>query len=282
MVSPGCWRHRAIHQCGRRLWSCSERKVDVRNAGLQATCLWIVNQFTYLSCTISSDGRIDKEIDNRLAKANSEKSLEKQPPEETHKDQCVQSHCHTHAPVRHHLWLLERFHQRCLCSILNIHWNDFITKVEVLELAESASIESMLLKTQLRWVGHISRMEDHRLPKIVFYGELSTGHRDRGASKKRYKDCLKKSLGACHIDHHQWADLASNRASWHLTVWRAATSFEEDHRAHLTDKRQRRKNPTPNPNQPIFPCNRCNRACLSRIGLVSHQRACSRRGHIPP
>ncbi|XP_069750711.1 myelin protein zero-like protein 2 isoform X2 [Narcine bancroftii] len=95
---------------------------------------------------------------------------------------------------------------------------------------------------------------------------------DRGAPKKRYKDCLKKSLGACHIDHRQWADIASNRASWRLTVRRAATSFEEDRRAHLTDKRQRRKNPTPNPNQPIFPCNR---VCLSRIGLFSHKRACS-------
>ncbi|XP_069781753.1 rap1 GTPase-GDP dissociation stimulator 1 isoform X3 [Narcine bancroftii] len=56
------------------------------------------------------------------------------------------------------------------------------------------------------------------------------------------------------------------------SVRQAAASFEEDRRAHLTDKRQRRKNPTPNPNQPIFPCNR---VCLSRIGLVSHKRACS-------
>ncbi|XP_069760398.1 uncharacterized protein [Narcine bancroftii] len=134
------------------------------------------------------------------------------------------------------LRLLERFHQRCLRSILNIHWSDFITNIEVLEMAEADSIESTLLKIQLRWVGHVSRMEDHRLPKIVLYGELSTGRRDRGAPKKRYKDCLKKSLGACHIDHCQWADIASNRASWRLTVRRAATSFEEDRRAHLTDK----------------------------------------------
>ncbi|XP_069776220.1 uncharacterized protein [Narcine bancroftii] len=238
-----------------------------------------------------ADARIDKEIDNRLAKANSAFGR-------LHKRVWKNNHLKKHTKMsvykavviptllfgseswvlyRHHLRLLERFHQRCLRSILNIHWNDFITNIEVLELAESASIESMLLKTQLCWVGHVSRMEDYCLPKIVLYGELSTGHRDRGAPKKRHKDCLKKSLGACHNDHRQWADIASNGASWRLTVWRAATSFEEDRRAHLTDKRQRRKNPTPN--QPIFPCNG---ACLSRIGLVSHQRACSRRGHTPP
>ncbi|XP_069763869.1 uncharacterized protein [Narcine bancroftii] len=144
-----------------------------------------------------------------------------------------------------HLWLLERFHQRCLRSILNIHWSAFIPNVEVLEMAEADGIESTLLKIQLRWVGHVSRMEDHRLPKIMLYGELSTGHRDRGAPKKRYKDCLKKSLGACHIDHRQWADIASNRASWRLTVRRAETSFEEDRRAHLTDKRGKTQRPTP-------------------------------------
>ncbi|KAL0156964.1 hypothetical protein M9458_048210 [Cirrhinus mrigala] len=105
------------------------------------------------------------------------------------------------------LRLLERFHQRCLRTILGIHWSDYVTN--------TVSIEALLLRTQLRWAGHVSRMEDHRLPKIILYGELATGHRDRGAPKKRYKDCLKKSLNACHTDHR------------HSTIQRAATSFEE-------------------------------------------------------
>ncbi|KAI8515737.1 hypothetical protein Bbelb_065500 [Branchiostoma belcheri] len=93
---------------------------------------------------------------------------------------------------RHRLSLLERFHQRCLRSILN--WSDYITNVEVLERAGILSIDATLLNIQLRWAGHVSRMEDHRLPKIVLYGELSTGHRNRGAPKKRFKGSLKKSL----------------------------------------------------------------------------------------
>ena len=92
------------------------------------------------------------------------------------------------------LRLLERFHQRCLRTILNIHWSEFVTNVEVLEQAKLTSIEAMLLKSQLRWVGHVSRMEDHRLPKIALYGELSSGHRNIGAPKKRYKDTLKRLL----------------------------------------------------------------------------------------
>ena len=81
----------------------------------------------------------------------------------------------------------------------------------VLERADIISIEAMLLKIQLRWTGHVSRMEDHHLPKIILYGELSSGLWNRGAPKKRYKDTLKKSLGACNISHLEWTTLAEDR-----------------------------------------------------------------------
>ena len=48
-------------------------------------------------------------------------------------------------------------------------------------------------------------VEDHGLPKIVMFGELSTGHRERGAPKKRFRDSLKKSLTTCNIDHRPGA-----------------------------------------------------------------------------
>lgn len=38
---------------------------------IHETELKTVQQFTYLGCTISSDAKLDKEIDSRLAKANS-------------------------------------------------------------------------------------------------------------------------------------------------------------------------------------------------------------------
>ena len=119
---------------------------------------------------------------------------------------------------RSHIRLLERLHQRCLRTILNIHWSDLITNVEVLEQAEVSNIEVMILKYQFRWAGHVSRLEDHRLPKIVMFGELSFGHRDRGAPKKRLKGNLNKSLTACNIDHN--SDLALLP-----TVWPGATQF---------------------------------------------------------
>ena len=250
-------------------------------------------QFTYLGCTISSDAKIDKEIDNRLAKANSSFGrLYKR----VWNNKCLK--CKTKIRVyravvlttllfssetwiiyRSHIRLLERFHQRCLRTILNIHWSDLITNVEVLEQAEVPSIEAMILKYQLRWAGHVSRLEDHRLPKIIMFGELSSGHRDRGAPKKRFKDNLKKSLTACNIDHRQWSNLAADRVAWRHTIHQAAAQSELDRKNSLKEKRQRRKARAASTTTPnfSFPCSHCSRPCLSRIGLVSHERACSRR-----
>ena len=56
---------------------------------------------------------------------------------------------------------------------------------------------------QLRWAGHVTRMEDVRIPNAVFFIELQEGKRDRGAPKKRYKDQLKDNL-------HRWESAVSH------------------------------------------------------------------------
>ena len=118
---------------------------------------------------------------------------------------------------RHHLKFLEWFHECCLCTILNISWCDFIS-IEVLEKANTSSIKVMLLKCQLRWAGYISR--NHPLPRIILGHKLSSGHHDRGAPKKGFKDCLKKSFGAYHINHCWCSTLADNHDTWCLLLWK--------------------------------------------------------------
>ncbi|XP_071510462.1 uncharacterized protein [Diadema antillarum] len=238
------------------------------------TDLKTIDQFTYLGSTITSNARVDKEIDNRLAKASSafgrlhdrvwkNNHLKKQTKISVYRAVVLPTLLYgseSWALYRHHLRLLERFHQRCLRFILNIHWNDFVTNIKVLELAETTSIEATLMKTQLRWAGHVSRMEDHRLPKVMLYGELSSGHRDRGGPRKRYNDCLKKTLSTCNIDHRRWAAIASDRTSWRLTVRRATSAFEDDRRARLNRKKTTEEKPntqhqpTDFPVQPLQPC----------------------------
>ena len=115
-----------------------------------------VHQFTYLGCTITSDAKIDREINNRLAEANiAFGRIYKRVWNNSHLKEGIKV-CVYRAVVistllygseswvtyRHHLRLLERFHKRCLRSILNIHWSDYVTNIEVLERAETTSIEA--------------------------------------------------------------------------------------------------------------------------------------------
>ena len=70
---------------------------------------------------------------------------------------------------------LNKFHLRCLRRILGISWQDHIPNTEVLARAGSLSMYALLTKRRLRWLGHVTRMHDGRLPKDILNGELATG-----------------------------------------------------------------------------------------------------------
>ena len=71
-----------------------------------------------------------------------------------------------------------------------------VTNQEVLDRAGSTGIESMLLKPQLPWTGHVMRMTDSRIPRQLLYGGLMCGSRKQGRPKLRSKDSLKNSYRA--------------------------------------------------------------------------------------
>ena len=71
----------------------------------------------------------------------------------------------TWTPYRKQINTLDAFHMRRLRSILGKTWRDKMSNNEVLTKCGSTGIECMLMKSQLRWVGHVVRMEDSRIPK---------------------------------------------------------------------------------------------------------------------
>ena len=169
--------------------------------------------------------------------------------------------------------------QRIYCYTCRIRCD---LELIVLEQVDIISIEAMLLKIQLRWTGHVSRMEDHHLPKIILYGELSCGLWNRGAPKKCYKDTLKSPSVHATSTILSGLHLQKTACAWRRTISKAASSFESSWRSAIEEKRQRRKNSaatSPNPDE-TFTCCHCNWTCRSRIGLTSHERACRKRGHL--
>ena len=67
---------------------------------------------------------------------------------------------------------------------------------------------------EVRWVGHVHRMPDSRIPKAVFYSELASGSRTLGCPLQRYRDKMKANMQSAGIDPRNWETLACNRSKW--------------------------------------------------------------------
>lgn len=112
-----------------------------------------------------------------------------------------------------HLKKLEAFHIKCLQRILKMTWQDRVSHLETLKCTSSRSIEA-ISNHQLRWLGHLIRRSEERIPWKVLYGQLRLGHCSAGEPKKTFKDQLMISLKKCgfHAGTLETAD--TDRPNW--------------------------------------------------------------------
>ena len=168
---------------------------------------------------------------------------------------------------------LNAFHLRCLRRLLGITWQDRVTNKDVLAQAGISSMFAMLTQRRLRWLGHVCRMDDGRIPKDVLYGELATGSRPTGRPALRYKDVCKRDLRAGGVDPADLETAFSDRVSWRTTVKAGIEEAELMRETRWEERRLRRQqrlHSAPSSTQAsTFICSNCSRPCLSRIGLYS-------------
>ena len=127
---------------------------------------------------------------------------------------------------------------------MKIRWQDRISNVEVLRRSGMPPVEAILAKMQLRWTGHVIRMEDHRIPKSLLYGELATGHRRVGRPCLRYKDVVKRHVKTVGLDA-SWEMQAQDRDAWRRTVVRGGRIVEEKWEEKQMERRARRRRREP-------------------------------------
>ena len=168
---------------------------------------------------------------------------------------------------KRHLVQLERFHISCLQKILGLTWRDRIPHTQILERTKCTSIEAMVTKRQLRWLGHVIRMPDNRLPKQILYGQLKDGQRRQGGPKKRFKDQAKVTLKKCRIQPSNLETLAADRTAWRTSISRGIATLEQDRTAKLTLKRQQRhaRQNTPALPNPHLTCRICGKDISLRL-----------------
>ena len=133
----------------------------------------------------------------------------------------------------------------------------------------------MLLHRQLRWLGHVIRMADSRLPNRVLYGQLRLGHRSVGGQKKRFKDHIKSILKKLNIPLNRLEALASSRATWRSTCAFEMSCFDAEYDRAAALRRSRKNQHAavlcPFPDS-VHQCQLCGRQCFSRIDLLSHSK----------
>ena len=164
---------------------------------------------------------------------------------------------------------------RCLRRILGIAWQDRVTNNEVLQQAKIHSMTTLLRQRRLRWLGHVRRMEDGRIPKDILYSELAKGKRTAGRPHLRYKDVCKRDLNAIDIDTNSWEDLATDRCGWRQALSAGLEAGERNLQQVAEKNRLRRKrNADRPPTNTAFQCLKCSKDCHSRVGLYSPSRSC--------
>lgn len=112
---------------------------------------------------------------------------------------------------------LRTVQQRHLRRILRVKWDDYVSNEEVLARSDVEDIEVMLTRNRMRWLGHVSRMENDRPTKMLLYGELVEGTRPVGRPKLRYKDTCKDAL-KCGGILGVWQDSVNDRSMWRNSV----------------------------------------------------------------
>ena len=246
------------------------------------------DSFTYLGSTVTSNNSSDAEIDKRISAASkafgalisrlwSRHDIKLQTKIKIYNATVLPSLLYgteTMTLYRRHIKLLTRTQLRHLRQIMKVKWQDKIPDTQVLQQAGTISVEAVITASQLRWAGHVIRMSEDRIPKLVFYSELDKGKRKRGGQRLRFKDVIKRHLKTAAVDTDTWEDEAMNRIAWRGVVHRSKKAVEQQRLESYNRAHERRHNQSSTTTADINICPRCGRICRSRAGLAAHARAC--------
>ena len=189
--------------------------------------LEVVDEFVYLGSTISSNLSLDNELNTKIGKASTamarlatrvwDNSILTTNTMMKVYQACVLStllySSETWTLYSCQEGRLNTFRLRCLRRILGISWQDHVPNKQILEQAGIQSVFAILSQKRLRWLGHVRRMQDGRIPKDILCGELATGSRPAERPVLRCKDVCKRDMKTGNINPAAAGDLPSRRSS---------------------------------------------------------------------
>ena len=117
---------------------------------------------------------------------------------------------------------LRVFHARCVRAMSRVSrkhtWKHRVSTATLERQLGLDSIDKYVTRRQLRWLGHVRRMEyGQRLPRRMLSAWVPCP-RPRGAPPLTYGRSVGAALDDFNIDRREWTALAADRAAWRETL----------------------------------------------------------------
>ncbi|BHF75927.1 hypothetical protein SprV_0501902500 [Sparganum proliferum] len=241
--------------------------------------LQAADNFTYLGSALSRNTKVDDEVAHRISNASQAFGYLQNTVWNRHSLDRKQRWTETWTVCKKQAGRLIYFHLSCLRGILKLRWQDRIPDTDVLERTGIVSICATLRQPQLGWGGHIVRMDDERLSKRLFYGDVATVSRHRGGQIRHYKDTLKTTLKRLQINSANWKNPARDPPSWRRTVKTGAAISGANRITAAKAKREARKsqlcphrNVNAQPTHTYPPCQRTFRSASALTPTTNNDR----------
>ena len=241
-----------------------------------------VPSFRYLGSTMSNDANMDVEIKARIAKGCKVfNALKGSVMNSTGLSVAAKVHvfkgtvipallygAETWTVKLHHENKLESFIADCLRVLFKQPRFTGRTTASLFKQANLPPVRIMLRKMRMRWLGHVARMDDERLPKQLLYADMDVGTtRAPGGQRKRWKDCVMTDLKSLNIDTHTWQNLAKDRQAWRAAVDKGLDENEKEIENRIVRNRNIRKQKEI---KDAIVCPICSKQVTSERTLKSH------------
>jgi hypothetical protein len=202
--------------------------VVVDGAGSTIT---IVDNVKYLGGILTTDAKDDKDVDTRIKKANGAfGGLRK----------CFFANQSISLDTKRIVYLtvivsillfgsetwvlteelhrqLECFHNQCVRVMCGVtywrQWQQHIRADTLLERLQLTQMRELTYQRQLRWLGHVRRMSEDRLPRRLLTSWVYHP-RASGGQMMNYGRSVQKALYWAGVEQDEWFDLSQERAAW--------------------------------------------------------------------